>query len=230
MKKRVPVAASRRKQKQKSTKPGGKHESVDAKYLPAFERWKAGSSAVLTLCKELGIHSGHTLTKIFKRLAGGVPQYQALRKAGAGGGHVPFGGKRAGPRTVEQVSLDDSKVKRVTSSKNWKQRFEYEGANVRYKDSKGATGVFPWRQQKLHVFISPKGDEYVIAKGTEKADLLVTPRGTKHTVRLRKLEHSAALRQIKHEREEVVRGQKARTAKKKDKDKKKKHLKKLATK
>lgn len=212
----------------KAKKQKGKKENPDAKFSAAFERWKSGAAPVLTLCKELGIHSGHTLTKIFKRLAGGVEQYQALRKQGAGGGHIPFGGKRAAPRTHAQISLDDGKVKTVRSGKHWKDRIVWEPVAVRVKTADG-TLTFPWREKKLHVFISPKGNEYVIAKPTEKADLLVNT-GFSTPVRLRKLERSSALKKHKHEQLEVARGKKAHAERKKAKTKKAKHLKKMAAK
>lgn len=120
---------STRKQKQKraraialsavKTKSAPKAETKP-KFDPQIaERWKAGESigklAADYKMKRSQIRRAITLG------VGGKEKFRELRNAGAGGTHVPFGGKRSGGRTREVIALDDSKVP-VLQSKDIKLR------------------------------------------------------------------------------------------------------------
>lgn len=79
----------------------------------AFIAWSAGTS-LKALVQEHG-GSRSAMRKRLTAAAGGKEQFRALRAQGAGGSTVPFGGKRAQPRTQEVRAQDDALVPRVDS-------------------------------------------------------------------------------------------------------------------
>jgi hypothetical protein len=108
------VAAALQARKESSTSTGLRPNALKVKIgKPKFdpqiaERWKAGDSigklAADYKMKRSQIRRAITLG------VGGKDKFRELRNAGAGGTHVPFGGKRSGGRTREAIALDDSKV------------------------------------------------------------------------------------------------------------------------
>ena len=133
----------------------------------AFTAWAAGTSL-----KALVVQYGGSRSSMRKRLttgAGGKAQFRALRAQGAGGTSIPFGGKRAqGGRTVEQRVADDSAVKQITKSTGWRTERRYKGILVSIHD----VGNMAWREEIAHIYVSPKGNKYVQAKPSQKADLI----------------------------------------------------------
>lgn len=196
--------------------PAKKHKT---KMGDAFEQWKQGT-ALSKIARELGMRR-REIKLAFIRLAGGKEKLKALREAGAGG--KAFGGRRAGGRTKEVVLADDSKVKKIKSSKNWTSEYIYEPKVVRIKMPDKSMANFPWREMKAHIFVSPKGNRYVEAKPMEKADLLVVVQtGEKNppVKRLKKFERSSVLKKIKQDKEVLKRGLKAQKHRKKIKKEK----------
>lgn len=184
-----------------------------------FERWKSGTP-MSELLRELGVKR-RELKQKFAKLAGGKDALEALRAAGAGG--AAFGGKSGGGRTKEVVLADDSKVKKIKSSKNWTSEYVYEPKIVRIKMPDKSMANFPWREMKAHIFVSPKGNRYVEAKPMEKADLLVVVQnGDKNPPikRLKRFERSSVLKKIKQDKEILKHGLKAQKHRKKVKKEK----------
>jgi hypothetical protein len=176
-------------------------------HVALLERWKKGEQ-LHALSAASGIKRSK-LRRVLIAAAGGKDAFRALRAQGAGGRAEPFGGKR---RTAGAPSIDDSQVKHVKSSKRWTCRREWEPRIVtikgKDKDGRRVEGKHAWRELKAMIFISPKGNEYVQALGTEKADLIVTPAGLP-PVRLRKYATSAVARRAKEVEKERERGEAA---------------------
>jgi hypothetical protein len=76
---------------------------------------------------------------------------------------------------------------------------------------------------KAHIFVSPKGNEYVEAKSMEKADLLVvvnSGEANPPVKRLKRFERSSVAKKLKAEGKELKRGLKAQRIRKKVKKQK----------
>lgn len=160
----------------------------------AFSDWQKGAM-ISELADKTGVKRSK-LRRLFIQLAGGKPQFKTLRAAGAGGKAEPFGGKRAVGRS-NGASIDDSKVRVITSckkSEGWKFRLD--------------------RGLHTEVHTSPDGTDYIEAKASEKADLIVShdAKGLSPT-RLRQLAGSNLVKHVKHHEKLVERGQKAHRAK-----------------
>lgn len=141
---------------------------------PAFLAWQGGTSLGALVGKYDGCASRSATRKILTAAAGGKAQFRALRDQGAGGTAVPFGGKRAAPRTTEQRAVDDAGVKHIHGPIRWQVERLYEPAIVNVEK----VGKMAWRKERLVIYTHPKsGNRYVKAKPSEKADLIEDFRG-----------------------------------------------------
>jgi hypothetical protein len=199
----------------------------------AFAAWKAGTP-LGAIAKERKLRR-RVVKFTFIELAGGKNAFNELRAEGAGG--RAFGGKAGGGKrkTKEERKPDDSKLKKLTSSADWKIRREYRPVVVKLEGGKKNDPSLPthmrWRELMLAVYVSPKGNEYVRAEEFEPADLLLTvPNLPGTVVRLRKYKEAAAVKKAKAADDLVTRGLKARKVKKQQKRKHKKTIAKHAAK
>jgi hypothetical protein len=178
---------------------------VDVKTIDAFERWNKGTQ-LSVLASELGVRRSK-LRRGFQMLAGGKDKFRELRANGAGGTAEPFGGKRAtGGRTKVVIANDDAKAIQLTREEAKTEGWKTNGW------LRTALGSFP-------ILEGPDGTQYVVAKATEKADLIYTigiPGIT--SVRMKELTQASIAKQAKADRKEVERGtasiKRARAAKK----------------
>lgn len=164
----------------------------------AYARWLAGEH-LSVLAAELSVKRG-ALRRAFRKLAGGVDAFKALRAGGAGGEAMLFGGKRAEGGVV----IDDSKVPRLKG----------RASRMLFKDG--------WKLDTIYVehvpedvFVSPKGQRYVRAKTMERADLIAEPdpKGAGVPLRLRQLETSSVHKAAKRSEARAERGEKLHVAK-----------------
>jgi hypothetical protein len=72
------------------------------------EEWRAGQTIGQLAAKYNKKRS--QIRRSITVVVGGKDKFRELRSSGAGGTHVPFGGKRSNGRTREAIALDDSKV------------------------------------------------------------------------------------------------------------------------
>jgi hypothetical protein len=221
----------------------------------AFDAWKAGT-ALSALCREHGVKR-RELMMPFRKLAGGRDAIAALRAAGAGG--QMFGGKRAAPMTREEraakrVRDDQGAVvlHSLSKKKGWSWSWVWDPVviNIAAERRKGEEGgrKVQWRKLRYMVFTSPKGNQYVEARATERADVLVmrptsSPRrdvfGKKTgemwvhnfpSVRLRKLKDSVHAKRADQEQKALERGIKMHEKRRRDKKKRREQIKTLARK
>lgn len=205
------------KHKQKKAK-AGRTPSPLAIVQPFHERWLKGESlaALHVEAMAAGFQGKRgKFRRAFIALAGGKANWQQQRDAGAGGTREPFGGKRAAPGP----KLDDSQVKRLTPKtgrlKGWTFHLVREPVNIKVKDADGAAhGATVW-QPVATVYTSPSGNDYVNAKHSEKADLIIryrakygSPLGDKD-VRLRRFTTSSVKRKMDQNEKELERGEAA---------------------
>ena len=80
---------------------------------PAYAAWSQGTS-LKALVQQYG-GSRSAMRKRLTTAAGGKDNFRTLRAQGAGGKTVPFGGKRATPRTRDTRAQDDALVPRISS-------------------------------------------------------------------------------------------------------------------
>jgi hypothetical protein len=213
----------------------------------AFVAWKKGES-LSSIVARYNLPKRDTAYKPFVKLAGGLEGFRALRASG-GGGQLAFGGKHHVPtarkREVSSAApvstRDEAKVPR-NSMKGWEARRVYKPVSVSIEK----VGVIPWRKLLYTVMISPKGNEYVEAKGTERADLirpavkLVPKRDlfgkiikdqfwvtNSPDIRFKRLKDSTVVKKAAREEALTKKGLKARAAKVKDKRQKKAKMEKL---
>lgn len=192
----------------KKSKPGAKPAPVKKVNLVAgaYERWLAGEQ-LIALSIEISVKRSK-LRRLFIKQAGGKPAYAALRAKGAGGVVEPFGGKRSEGRQPGVAMVNDKKVKRVTDtskSAGWTYEYKYRPIVVAIE----GVGNVGWREQTALIFISPKGERYVQAKPSEKADLI----GVSKTLgipdfRMRLYETSAVARKVKRDEKLIKHGTK----------------------
>jgi hypothetical protein len=193
----------------KTKTPAPKPKPAPAKIDPAaaaYTRWLAGEQ-LIALSSETGIKRSK-LRRLFIKQAGGKPAYQQLRAKGAGGVAEPFGGKRSEGRTAGVPLINDAKVKRCTDTSKtagWTAEHHYRPVVVNVE----GVGNVPWREEVATTYVSPKGERYVQAKPSEKADLIVTSKYEGiPDFRMKLYETSAVARRVKHEEKLIKHGTK----------------------
>lgn len=177
-----------------------KKTKVEPRMIEAFAEWKAGK-ALTQIARAFGVR--RRIVKLaFRELAGGKDALEKLRVAGAGC-HVAFGGKRPEKGVkVAAVVIDDSKVPHVPYVKHTKM------AGWTWKRVPLSKGEY------LLVSIAPNGKEYVRAKTTERADLILDHKkdGWDYTalgvMRMRLYETSSAARKARKQQRLVTKGEK----------------------
>lgn len=187
----APVS-SKRTTGQQAVKAGQAPKAI----LDAFGAWQGGAH-ISDLSSKTGVKRSK-LRRLLIGLAGGKEAFKKMRADGAGGQVELFGGKRAQPGA--RIGIDDAKVpviKHCKLSAGWQFRLE-RTANP---------GNIP-------IHTSPDGIEYVTAKSTERADLIVdhSKRGLSNT-RLRKLETSPKIKAVKREAKLIAKGEAKHQAK-----------------
>jgi hypothetical protein len=145
-------------------------------FQAAFDAWVQRKTPINALCKEFGVHSGHTLRKAFIEIAGSREAYEALKSKGAGGSDKPFAGKRPAPKEerVQAQTERDADVKALRTmraSKGWQHYHVWEPKIVTVRTDDGNANMMS-RERLYTVFVSPKGREYTHALPNEPADLL----------------------------------------------------------
>lgn len=189
----------------KKTKTKVKKEASSLIAADIIERWKNGE-ALNVLAEVAGLKRSRFRRELTKAV-GGKEKYQELRASGAGGTAKAVGRRsRNGNGASAPAAIDDSNVKRITKTRfadGWKSR-------VIYVDKVSTS-----------VFTSPKGNEYVVAKGNEKADLIFQPKGDRSKgldpVRLKKLASSSIGRKAAREQKLIEQGAKSEEARKQEK-------------
>lgn len=198
-----PVKEKKRKvKKEKEKTKKTKKETSSLIATDIIERWKSGE-ALNDLAEVAGLKRSRFRRELTKAV-GGKEKYQELRAAGAGGSAKAVG--RPSSNGASAPTVDDSKVKRISKTRledGWK-------SHVIYVD-----------KVSVSVFTSPKGNEYVIAKGNEKADLIFQPKGERgkgmDPVRLKKLATSSVGRKAAREQKLIEQGAKSEEARKQEK-------------
>lgn len=196
---------------QKVRKKKKEKKAPDTPLGRAVERWKSGESFG-DLAKELGM-ARSAFRRELTAAVGGKTKFRELREAGAGGSKAAFGGKRGGGRRRKQgeegtVSFIDDRgvpvIGRTKTEDGWKSRVLY--VNVGGAPLKDADSYLPFVSES--VFTSPEGEEYVIARPNEKADLIVkgTTKGL-GDIRLRLLSTSSIGKKAKAQEKLAERGQ-----------------------
>jgi hypothetical protein len=165
--------------------------------LGAFGRWRDEKTPIHVLVTETGIKRGK-LRRSLIAIAGGKEKFAELRAKGAGGTVVPFGGKRATPRTKETIKLDDSQALHLTRVEAKEQGWKTNGW------LRTAIGSLPLLE-------GPDGTQYVQAKPTEKADLIysIAVPGIPSEIRMKTLKDSAIAKAATKAKKEVERGEKS---------------------
>ena len=184
-----------RREKVKDRSPVGTEHSPAI--LGAFGRWRDEHVQLSVLAAELNVRRSK-LRRSFAAIAGGKDKFRELRAAGAGGTAEPFGGKRAtGGRTKVVIANDDAKAIQL----------DRDGAKEAGWKTNGwlrtALGSFP-------ILEGPDGTQYIVAKSTERADLVyhlgivgVPP------VRMKELTKASLAKQTKAAEREVEKGEAA---------------------
>lgn len=168
------------------------NDSLLAAAKEILPRLQAGETTLSAERDRLALKSNSALRKALTQVLGGKEAYRQMMDAVIG----PR--REAGGPIIPKPSDDDVPV--IGSTK--------------YKDG-WHTRTMRVHAEDIPVFVSPDGDEYVHAKGNERADLIVdhshVPGLDKY--RLRKLETSSVGRAAKKEEKLVERGTKARKEK-----------------
>ncbi len=133
----------------------------------AFVEWQTKGTGIAELATRLNIKLYQTLRHHFIKLAGGKPQFFALRDAGAGGKAVRAVGVPGQPSTF--TGLDDSTVPTVTGAKGWTHRRVWAATTANVEK----VGTIACRELLYLVHINTEGVEYVEAKARERADLII---------------------------------------------------------
>lgn len=147
----------------------------------------------------------------------------------------PFGGKRATApvrRTAEVRALDDSQVPHIRSaskSKGWTTRWIRRPVLVKVDlGTKLGTRTMAWQETVATIYVSPKGNEYVPAKATEKANLIIWDKRRMiglPPIRLKRYHDSSVKRTLAREERAIKREQKATKARSRVKAQQKKQKK-----